>query len=72
MQNRRSGEMVNCLFGTYKKYFMPHGKHMLQSESDISMATMCTYPSSNYALPHWKYVLRCCAQCPHIDIPSTE
>ena len=25
-----------------------------------------------YALPHWKCVLRCCAQCPRIDLPSPE
>ena len=39
---------------------------------DITMATMFAYPSSKYALPHWKGVLRCCAQCPLIDILSIE
>ena len=33
---------------------------------------MCVYPSSNYALSHWKCVLHCCAQFTCIDLPSTE
>ena len=33
---------------------------------------MHAYPSSKYALPHWKCVLRCSEKCPWIDLPSTE
>ena len=33
---------------------------------------MCAYPTSKYALPHWKCVLSCCAQCPRVDLPTTE
>ena len=64
--------MANGLFGTYKNSIITHEKYMFQTESDILMARMCAYPSSNYALPHWKYFLRFCAQFPHIDIPSPE
>ena len=58
--NRRFGEMANCLFDTYKNSVMPHGKYMFQTASDMAMAKMCSYPTSKYALPHWKYILRCC------------
>ena len=51
---------------------MPHGKHTPKTVSDINMATMCAYKSSKYALPHWKCVLRCCAKCPCINLPSPE
>ena len=34
--------------------------------------TMCTYPQSNHALPHWKCVLRCCAKCASINLPDQE
>ena len=45
---------------------------MFQTVYEMAMATICAFLSSKYALPHWKFVLRCCAQCPQIDIPSTE
>ena len=48
-KNRRSGEMANPIFEIYKKYVMSHGKHMFKTQYDIDMATMCAYPSSNYA-----------------------
>ena len=51
---------------------MTHGKHVFHTASDMAMATMCEYLSSIYALPHWKCVLCYCAQCPQINIPSTE
>ena len=51
---------------------MPHGKHMFQISSDMAMETMCAYPSSNFAFPHWKYVFHCCAQFTQIDLPSPE
>ena len=33
---------------------------------------MYTYPQSDRALPHSKCVLRCCADCPYINIPDQE
>ena len=71
-QNRRSGETENHLFETYKNTVMPHGKHIFQIAFEMSMATMCAYPSSKYALPHWKCMLRCCAQYTRIDLPSPK
>ena len=44
----------------------------MESSSDMSMAFMCAYPSSKYALTHFKCVLSCCEQCSRIDIPSQE
>ena len=38
----------------------------------MAMEIMCAYLSSNYALPYWKCVLRCCVQCPRIDLPIPE
>ena len=73
-QNRRSGDMPTHLFDTCKNSVIPHGNHMFQKSSDMAMATMCAYPSSKYALPHYKCVMRCCAQCPwiYLPIPKTD
>ena len=49
---------------------MLHGSHIYAKASDIANAKMCTYPQSAHALPHWKCVLRCCADCPCINIPD--
>ena len=42
-QNRRSSEMSNCLFETYKISYMPHGKHMFPTAYEIVMSKMCAY-----------------------------
>ena len=60
---------------TYMKHIknvMPHGHHIYAKASDRSKATMCTYPQSDNALPNWKCVLRCCADCPCINLPYQE
>ena len=36
------------------------------------MATICTYPPPQHALPQWKCLLHCCSQCPRIDLLSQE
>ena len=51
---------------------MPHGRHIYAKSSDMANAKMCTYPQSDYALPHCKCVLRCCDDCPCINIPNQE
>ena len=50
----------------------PHGRHIYAKASDMAQATMCTYPQSAHVLPHWKCVLRCCADCSCINIPDKE
>ena len=69
-QNERSGEIVTCLFETYRNSVIPHGHHIYATTSDIAMAKMCAYPPYLYALPHWKFVLRCFSNFPLIDIPG--
>ena len=51
---------------------MPQGRHIYDKASDMANATMCTYPQSDHALPHWKYLLPFCADCPCINIPDQE
>ena len=51
---------------------MPHGRHIYATALDMENATMCTYPQSEHSLPHWKCVLRCCTECPCINIPDQE
>ena len=51
---------------------MPHGRHIYSKASYMANATLCTYPQSGHALPHWKCVLQCCADCPCINIPDQE
>ena len=51
---------------------MPHACHIYAKASDIENSTMCTYPQSDRALPHWKFLLRCCAECLHMNIPDQK
>ena len=71
-QNRSYGEMANSLFDIYINTVIPHGKNMLQTASYTTMETMCSYPPSKYAIPHWKYFLRWCAQFTLIYLPSPQ
>ena len=71
-KNIRSSEMDNILFETYKKYFMPHGCLIYQTESDRDMSTICAYTPSQHELPHCKCVLRCCEKISHIYLPGQE
>ena len=51
---------------------MPHGRHIYAKASDMANAKMCAYPYSDNALPYWKCVLRCCAECNCINITDQE
>ena len=51
---------------------MPHGRHIYAKASDTEKAKMCTYPQSDHAPSHWKCVLRCCEDCPCINIPDQK
>ena len=69
---RRSGEKLHNIYETYKNTVMPHGNHIYAKSSDMEKDKMFTYTQSDDALPHWKYVLRCCADCPCINLPDQE
>ena len=64
--------MYSHIFETYKNNMMPHGRHIHQTEFDMAMATMCTYPLTQHALQHWKYMFHLCLRCTHIAILSKE
>ena len=51
---------------------MPHVRHIYAKAYDMENATMCAYPQSKHALPHWKCVLWCCVDFPYINIPDQE
>ena len=51
---------------------MPHGHRIYTKAFDMEKATMCAYSQSDHALPNWKCVFPCCAQCPSINIPDQE
>ena len=51
---------------------MPQVRHIYYKASDIAKSKMCTYPQYDHALPHCKFVLWCCADCPCINIPDQE
>ena len=70
-QNRKSG-LKNCIYETCKKTVMPHGRHIYAKAYGMTKATICAYPQSDNALPHWKFVLRCYAKCPRINITDQE
>ena len=71
-QNRSSSEKSHHIYETYKNTGMSHGRHIYAKAYDMSQATMCAYTQSGHALPHWKYVLRCCSDFPFINIPYQE
>ena len=71
-QSRRSRERENQIYETYKNIVMPHRRHIYAKAYDTTKATICDNSQSNNTLPHWKCVLRCCAQCPSINIPDQE
>ena len=50
----------------------PHGRHIYVKQYDMAKATMCAYPHSDHALPHWKYVFQLCADYPCINIPDQK
>ena len=49
---------------------MPHGLRIYTEEYETAMATMFAYPPSQHSLPHWKCVLLCCDNLPHIKLPG--
>ena len=51
---------------------MPHGRHIYVKASDMAKAIICTYPQSDHVLPHWKCVLRCFDEFPHINLTDQE
>ena len=51
---------------------MTHGRHIYAKAYDIEKYTMCSYPQSYHALPHWKFVLQVCADYPCINLPVQE
>ena len=67
-QSRRSSEKAHHIYETYKNTVMPHECHIYAKASNMANDTMCTYPQSDHALTHWKFVLWCCADCPCINI----
>ena len=66
------GQKKICIYETYKNTVMPHGRHIDAKDSDMAKATMFVYPQSDHALPHWKFVMQCCAKCPSINTPDQE
>ena len=71
-QSRISGEKEHHIYETYKNTVMLHGRYIDVKASDMEKATMCTYPKSNHALPHWKCVLRCCSDYTLINLTDQE
>ena len=67
-QIKRSSEKTHHIYETYKNTVIPHGLHIYSKASDMANATMCAYPHLDNALPHWKCLLRCCDDCPCINL----
>ena len=51
---------------------IPHGRHIYSKAYDMEQANMCAYPHSYHEITHRKCVLRCCADCPCINLPYQE
>ena len=59
-------------YTTYKNTVMPHRSHIYAKAYDMANAVICTYPHSDHALPHCKFLLRCFVDCPYINLPDQE
>ena len=62
--------MVSHIFETYDNYIILNGSNIYQTSSSMYIATMGSYPMSQHALQHCKYVLCFCENYLQIDIPS--
>ena len=51
---------------------IPYGRHISAKADDMAQATMCAYPKYDNALPHRKFLLRCCSECPCINTRDQE
>ena len=51
---------------------MPYGRHIYAKAYGMKKTTMCPYPQSDHAHPHWKCVLQCCDKYPCTNIPDQE
>ena len=71
-QSRRCDEKSHQMYETYKNTEMPHRCYIYTKESDMAKARMWVYTQYNHALPNWKCVLRCCADCLYINLPDQE
>ena len=60
------------MYETYENTVMPHERHIYAKAYDMAKAKMRANPQSDHALPHWKCVLRCCAECPSINLTEQE
>ena len=49
---------------------MPQRRHIYAKAYDMEKATVCAYTQSDHAIPHWKYLFRCCYECPYINLPE--
>ena len=71
---RKTEGLVKCPneFLRHINVFMPNRNHIFKTASEMATATLCAYPKSKYAFPHWKCILCCCENVPRIDLPSPE
>ena len=51
---------------------MTYACHTYAKSYDTAKETMCDYPQSDHALPHWECVMQYCVKCPSINIPDQE
>ena len=51
---------------------MPHWRHICAKASGTEKATICEYPQSYHALPHWKCLMQCFYKFPSINLPEQE
>ena len=60
------------IYEIYKNTVILHGRHIYAKAYDMAKATICAYPQSDHALPHWKGVMWCCAKCSSVNLPDQE
>ena len=52
---------------------IPNGRHIYAKAYYMEKAkTFCAYPQLDHSLPHWKFVLQCCAKFTCVNLPDQE
>ena len=71
-KNRRSGEVLSCIFEIYYNDVIPHGCRIQNIATDMPMETMFPSNHTNHGIPNRKCLLCCCDKCLSIVITIQE
>ena len=66
-----AGALQQC-YESYHDQIMIEGEHKYPKVRQAAYSMMCQCPNTEDNLPHWKYVLGCCNECPGLVNPAEK